>query len=307
MSGYTEWSQHGDANRDIGGAQLGSQVLPLIDKLARVNSAGVEPDLATTRRADQAQQPTRAGKSLSQRPVTIQVKPQDILIIFRRTGTLEKSSDRKPQISQEELSRIFKIYDSTNMRVISEPGEGNNEPEVPRDLNSHDIDMIVNKRDDESSEVIVDEQALEQLPIQSGVGRDLSNNKGFQHRTENQREEMNPRKTKSELKPRKPEGRSLNINSTEYKFYIKEDEVINKEVVEINDTKTNLIHKAVVINRPLYDHSQRVEQESSLESPGSSMKKTIIKISQSNMIGIGLGVLLFLLTLTGETQTAADP
>jgi len=282
----SEHSEDSDsANRDIGGAQLGGQLLAEIDKLAQVNSAGVEPDLATTKMADQTQQPNRAGKSLSQRPVTIQVKPQDISIIFSRTNVLAKSSDRIPQVSQEQLSRIFNIYDTSNVEVISQANKGSTEPEVSRDLDANDL--IINQRDNESrkaDDAISDEQFSSQSE---------QNKEGNKQIPDDQKPEESPHELKAERKVRKPEGRSLDINSTEYKYYIKDDE----EVVEINDTKPSLIHKAVVINRPLYDHNQRVGQLSSLESPASTMKKTIIKISQSNMIGIGLGCLLFFLTL----------
>lgn len=296
--GYMAVTQHSEANIDIVGAQLGSQVLPVMDKLARVNSGGVEPMPTTRKLADPAQQPTRAGKSLSQRPVTIQVKPQDISIIFRRTGTLPESSDRKPQISQEEMSRIFKldIYDSRNLEVVSEARKADIEPEVSDD---NTADMIINQTKDESRKIIsnVSDPAPDQFPLQSDADRLFVNTKDLQQRSDNERKEVIPQKTEPELKVRKPEGRSLNINSTEYKYYIKTDEVIKTEVVEINDTKTNLIHKAVVINRPLYGHNPRVGQLSSSESASSSMKKTMIRISQSNLIGIGLGVILFLLTL----------
>ena len=294
-------TQHSEANIDIVGAQLGSQVLPVMDKLARVNSGGVEPMPTTRKLADPAQQPTRAGKSLSQRPVTIQVKPQDISIIFRRTGTLPESSDRKPQISQEEMSRIFKldIYDSRNLEVVSEARKADIEPEVSDD---NAAAMIINQTKDESRKIIsnVSDPDPEQFPLQSDADRLFVNIKDLQQRSDNERKEVIPQKTEPELKVRKPEGRSLNINSTEYKYYIKTDEVIKTEVVEINDTKTNLIHKAVVINRPLYGHNPRTGQLSSSESPSSSMKKTMIRISQSNLIGIGLGVILFLLTLAGH-------
>merc|ERR1719369_390444 len=73
--------------------------------------------------------------------------------------------------------------------------------------------------------------------------------------------------------------------------------MIDGEVTEVNGTKTNLLHKAIVINRPLYDHKRGTVQETSIESHRSNMKATMIKISQSNLIGIGLGVLLFALTL----------
>lgn len=297
-SGYMAVSQHREANRDIGGEQLGSQVLPLVDKLARVNSTGVEPMPTTRKLADPAQQPTRAGKSLSQRPVTIQVKPQDISIIFRRTGTLTPSSDRKPQISQEDLSRIFKldIYDSQKLEVVSEARKADIEPEVSDNVAS---DMNIKHAKDETNRMIsnVSDPAFEQFPVQSDANKLFVNKKDRPLRSEKQRQEVVTEKTEPEVKVRKPEGRSLNINTTEYKYYMKDAEVIQTEVVEINDTMANLIHKAVVINRPLYDHNPRVGQLSSSESHGSSMKKTMVRISQSNLIGIGLGVLLFLLTL----------
>lgn len=297
--GYMALTQHREANIDIVGAQLGSQVHPVMDKLARVNSGGVEPMPTTRKLADPAQQPTRAGKSLSQRPVTIQVKPQDISIIFRRTSTLAQaeSSDRKPQISQEEMSRIFKldIYDSRNLEVVSEARKADIEPEVSDD---NAADMIINQTKDESRKIKanVSDPYHEQFPLQSDADRLFVNVKDLQQRSDNEKKDVIPQKTEPELKVRKPEGRSLDINSTEYKYYIKTDEVIKTEVVEINGTN-NLIHKSVVINRPLYGHNPRVGELSSSESGSSSMKKTMIRISQSNLIGIGLGVLLFVLTL----------
>ena len=283
----------GEDDRDIDREQLGRELLPVMDKLARVNSGGVEPLPATRKLGDPAQQPTRAGKSLSQRQaVTIQVKPQDISIIFRRPGLgarAQPARHRKPQNSQEKLSRIFKldIFDSRNSKVVSEARKAGIEPEVSDNVPTN---MLLNQTDDEHKEIVSNVNDLNtdanktELPLGS----------------DKKVREVVPDNIEQEVGLRKPEGRSLDFNTTQYKYYVKDDEVIKKEVAEENVTKTNLIHKAIVINRPVYDHNHRVGQLSSSETGGSnSLKRSLVSMSQSNLVGLGLGVLLFLLTLAG--------
>lgn len=281
----------GEDDRDIDREQLGRELLPVMDKLARVNSGGVEPLPATRKLGDPAQQPTRAGKSLSQRQaVTIQVKPQDISIIFRRPGLgarAQPARHRKPQNSQEKLSRIFKldIFDSRNSKVVSEARKAGIEPEVSDNVPTN---MLLNQTDDEHKEIVsnVNDLNTDANKTELPLGSDKTV------------KEVVPENIEQEVGLRKPEGRSLDFNTTQYKYYVKDDEVIKKEVAEENVTKTNLIHKAVVINRPVYDHNHRVGQLSSSETGGSnSLKRSLVSMSQSNLVGLGLGVLLFLLTL----------
>jgi len=288
--GYSD----GEDNRDIDREQLGRELLPVMDKLARVNSGGVEPVPATRKLGDPGQEPTRAGKSLSQRPVTIQVKPQDISIIFRRTGTRAKTNDRKPQISQEKLSRIFKfdIYDSRNLEVVSEARKADIEPEVSENASA---DMFANQTENDPQKSLINVD--DPTPGNSDKEELIANRTEVVSQDEKQVEELDTENIEKVTSIRKPEGRSLDINTKEYKYYVNDDEVIKKEVVDVNSTKTNLIHKAVVINRPLYDHNPRVGQFSSSEPTGSSLKRSRVQMSQSNLVGIGLGVLLFLLTL----------
>jgi len=285
----------GEDNRDIDREQLGREVPPVMDKLARVNSGGVEPQPAIRKLGDPALQPTRAGKSLSQRPVTIQVKPQDISIIFRRPGSRAQANDRKPQISEEKLSRIFKfdIYDSRNLKVVSEARRADTEPEV---YDNAPPDMFLNQTDDKHKKIV--SNVDDPTPVKSDARELFANKTELPLQGDKKVKEVASEIMKKEGGIRKPEGRSLDLNTTKYKYYAKDSEVIKKEVVEENATKTNLIHKAVVINRPLYDHNHRVGQLSSSEAGGSSsLKRSLVAMSQSNLVGLGLGVLLFLLTL----------
>ena len=288
----------GEDDRDIDREQLGRELLPVMDKLARVNSGGVEPLPATRKLGDPAQQPTRAGKSLSQRQaVTIQVKPQDISIIFRRPGLgarEQPARHRKPQNSQEKLSRIFKldIFDSRNSKVVSEARKAGIEPEVSDNVPTN---MFLNQTDDEHKEIVSNVNDLK-----SDAREVFANKTELPLGSDKTVKEVVPENIEQEVGLRKPEGRSLDFNTTQYKYYVKDDEVIKKEVAEENVTKTNLIHKAVVINRPVYDHNHRVGQLSSSETGGSnSLKRSLVSMSQSNLVGLGLGVLLFLLTLAG--------
>jgi len=291
-AGYMVMHQHSGPNRDIGGKQLARGVLSVMDKLARVNTGLVEQTHSpTTRRlSDPGQKPTRAGKSLSQRPVTIQVKPQDISIIFRRTGPLTDSNVRKKAMSQEALSRIIKldIFDSQDLEMGSEPKQTDTEPEVS-DGKARDIS-------EESRKVVSsdDNIAGERERNYFNSEKSLKTENDLKHIIGKSRKPSVSQSYEQESLVRKPEGRSLDINSTEYKYYVKsEDLLINRE----NKTDANLAKNSILVDHPHHSESPKLGQLSSYQSNQSSMKKTILRISQSNLIGIGFGALLFILTV----------